>query len=241
MFTGPNIVTDGLILHLDAANVKSYPGSGTAWYDLSGNENHCTLYNSPTFTNSTLLLDGVNDYVKSTGTLDLSGTDAVTILYFLKLTSYGTAIKILHELSTNFNGRTDSFVASFSDNSAGQNYEVFTSIKGNTGYNISAYDKTLVNDLAWHHHSVEHNMSRTGKESILYSDGQLSVPLTSLTNTYNNNNTGTFGNQPLYIGSRAGTQFFSPMSIGNVLLYNRALSAEEVLQNYNATKSRFGL
>ena len=45
MFTGPHIVTDGLVLSLDAANTKSYPGSGTTWYDLSGNANHGRISN----------------------------------------------------------------------------------------------------------------------------------------------------------------------------------------------------
>ena len=51
---GPKIVTDGLVLCLDAAIGKSYPGSGNTWYDLSGNGNNCTLYNSPSFLNDNI-------------------------------------------------------------------------------------------------------------------------------------------------------------------------------------------
>jgi hypothetical protein len=66
MFTGPNIVTDGLVLYLDAANQKSYPGTGTTWNDLSGNGNNGTLVNGPTFNsdnNGSIVFDGVDDYV----------------------------------------------------------------------------------------------------------------------------------------------------------------------------------
>ena len=62
---GPDIIEDGLVLHLDAADRNSYPLSGDTWYDLSGNDNHVTLYNSPTYSSlngGTLSFDGTNDY-----------------------------------------------------------------------------------------------------------------------------------------------------------------------------------
>ena len=62
---GPRIVTDGLVLCLDAGNSKSYPGSGTAWNDLSRNGNNGTL-NGPTFNSAdrgSIVFDGTNDYV----------------------------------------------------------------------------------------------------------------------------------------------------------------------------------
>jgi hypothetical protein len=51
-FRGPKIVTDGLILALDAASPRSYPGTGTTWYDLSGQGNNGTLVNGPTFSSA---------------------------------------------------------------------------------------------------------------------------------------------------------------------------------------------
>ena len=65
-YRGPNIVKDGLVLHLDAANYKSYPGSGTTWSDLSGNGNNGTLTNGPTFDSGnrgSIVFDGSNDFV----------------------------------------------------------------------------------------------------------------------------------------------------------------------------------
>ena len=67
----PSIVRDGLVLYFDAANTKSYPGSGTTWYDLSGNERHGTLINEPTFQSHNLgcfQFDGTNDRVSFVST-----------------------------------------------------------------------------------------------------------------------------------------------------------------------------
>jgi gliding motility-associated-like protein len=77
-FAGADFVTDGLILHLDAANSNSYPGSGSTWFDLSGNNNHATI-NGPTFSNSQIkhfLLDGSNDDIAS---MNLSSYTNLTI------------------------------------------------------------------------------------------------------------------------------------------------------------------
>jgi hypothetical protein len=237
----PNIVTDGLVLYLDAANVKSYPGSGTVWRDLSGNNNHFTLYNLPTFINNTIILDGTNDYIGSINNLNLSNTNAVTVLMYVKPTTYGTSAKILYELSTNFNSRTDSFISTFSDNSAGQDYQVIASLKGNVGYNLASYNKTMLNDLQWHQHTVIHNTNQPTTEVLIYGNGQSGPVIQNPITGYSSNNTNNFGNQPFYIGSRAGTSLFTPISIGSIQMYNRALSAQEILQNYNSTKSRFGL
>ena len=63
---GPRIVTNGLVLALDAADKNSYPGSGNTWFDVSGNNNHITLTNGPTFSNNSIVFDGVDDF----GTID---------------------------------------------------------------------------------------------------------------------------------------------------------------------------
>ena len=70
-YRGPNISKDGLVLALDPASPKSYPGTGTTWFDLSGNSNDTTLFNSPTYTNSnvhTFNFDEVDDYAKVNNT-----------------------------------------------------------------------------------------------------------------------------------------------------------------------------
>ena len=64
---GPNTVHSGLVLALDASNPLSYPGSGTTWYDLSGNNLHMSLINGPTYSNGALIFDGADDYAERTG------------------------------------------------------------------------------------------------------------------------------------------------------------------------------
>ena len=88
----PSIVRDSLLLYLDAANTKSYPGSGTTWYDLSGNNKNPTLTNGPTFNSDNLgsiVLDGTNDMVEfspgtniTSNTVVLSGSYTASFLFF---------------------------------------------------------------------------------------------------------------------------------------------------------------
>ena len=63
MFTGPKIITDGLVLHLDAATTRSYPGSGTTWTDLSPSNNNGELIGGPTYNSGKIVFDGIDDYI----------------------------------------------------------------------------------------------------------------------------------------------------------------------------------
>jgi hypothetical protein len=241
----PKIVTDGLVLYLDAANTRSYPGSGTTWTDLSRGGNTGTLVNGPTF-NSTnggsILFDGSNDYIQ-TANINLTNTNAVSVDFWCKLNSYTEVIgagKVLVEFSTNFNSSLVGFLVAIADDSNelyGNTFPITLNLRGNIGFNVTYFPKTLVNDLSWHHWVCIFNKGLTGSEGLLYIDGILiSGTLTSL----NSNNTNNFGNLPLFLSGRAAVAN-SNQQTGNIKLYNRALSATEVLQNYNALKSRFGL
>ena len=84
---GPDIIEDGLVLALDAGNVKSYPGSGTTWYDKSGNSNDGTLINGPTYSNNTIVTDGSNDRVEISQSGDLR-TESWTFRFVAKQISY---------------------------------------------------------------------------------------------------------------------------------------------------------
>lgn len=92
----PKIVTNGLVLALDAANNKSYPGSGVTWYDLSGNGNNGTLTNGPTFNVGNLgsiVFDGTNDYVSfnnsGTSTSFDFGTGDMTFTFWMLPSAWG--------------------------------------------------------------------------------------------------------------------------------------------------------
>ncbi len=93
MFTGPNIITNGLILELDAANRKSYPGSGTTWTDLSGNGNTGTLTNGPTFSSAnggSIVFDGVDDYVNcgNASSLNFERTNSFSFCFWIYPTTF---------------------------------------------------------------------------------------------------------------------------------------------------------
>ena len=85
----PRIITDGLVLCLDAANTRSYPGTGATWTDLKGSNNG-TLTNGPTFSNDNgggIVFDGTDDDVDfSTSFLDVSANQGVTISAWIKTT-----------------------------------------------------------------------------------------------------------------------------------------------------------
>lgn len=237
---GPDIVRNGLVLYLDAANDKSYPGSGTVWEDVSGNNNSGSLVNSPTFDSGSLgsfNFDGVNDYVNLGSTNRIVGDNIqiLTLSIWIKFTGtsqyYVFNLKRTSTESTlvgvtaNYNssginaaGYLGGLVRNFDDTT----HSWLTDSNGGIGYN----------DNKWH------NLVLTiGNSSInsLYIDGNFktsnSVGMQSATS-----NTG-----PLTVGSFGSSLYFSG-NISNVMLYkNKALTASEVLQNYNATKGRFGL
>lgn len=243
-FRGPNVVRDGLILYLDAANKKSFVNGSNTWRDLSGNNNHFTLYNIPTFNSSGYFtFNGTTQYARSTNTLNLSATNKVTILMWFKPASYPASgtVKLLYELTNNFNSYTTGFVHSYNDNSLSQNYEIFAALKGDVGYNIGVWSKTYFNDLLWKNSTCVFDTSQSSTENLFYVNGSFATAIQNPSPGYASNNTNNFANDYLYLVSRAGSNYFADINLASVQIYNRVLSASEILQNYNATKTRFGL
>ena len=88
-FRGPNVVTNGLVLALDAANTKSYVSGSTTWNDLSGNNNSGSLVNGPTFNSANLgsiVFDGVDDYINCGNSSTLNITETFTISLWINST-----------------------------------------------------------------------------------------------------------------------------------------------------------
>jgi hypothetical protein len=100
-YTG-GLITEGLVLNLDAAKRDSYPGSGTLWKDLSGNGNNGTLTNGPTYTgvskDASIIFDGVDDYVQIPYNIGNSNVDYTINISF-----------IINSFGTHFNGNVSSF------------------------------------------------------------------------------------------------------------------------------------
>ncbi|NBP55429.1 LamG domain-containing protein [bacterium] len=241
-YQGP-IVTTGLIMALDAGNLVSYSGSGTTWNDLSGSGNNVTLYNTPTYNNGFLIGDGTSAYARTTNTLNLTNLSSITIIVVFKVPSTSSG-GILYEHTNNWNNTGNYSGVSYggfgiavnsngSTTTANMNHHQLRGNSDYSGANVVSPDNTK-----FQHYTTIHNFSAgSGSETLVYINGSL----VNSSLTYSTNNTSTFADDYLYLWSRGGNTSFSNATLGFVFVYNRALSPSEILQNYGATKWRFGL
>lgn len=207
----PSVVRSGLVLHLDAANTKSYPGSGTTWTDLSGNSNNGTLTNGPTFSSAnmgSIVFDGSNDTIVLSTAISLSSD--FSICFFENLTdtiSNADAVVGLSGVGNDIN------------HYAG----VLRYWTGSTDRVINSIS-TVAN--TWYHYSV----SRLGTSYFIYTNGVLTAQ-------NNNQAVSTFTITNIARGNAGHLSG----QISNISIYNRALTASEIAQNFNALRSRYGL
>jgi hypothetical protein len=220
---GPKIVTNGLVLCLDAGNPKSYPGSGTAWTDLIGNNRNITLVNGPTASKDGITLDGTNDYayIFHGGSLQFSSGSYTISVWHRNNTS-----------STGYNGIITN------DNSGDNSWKIFRDqgegyYKARSGTYFAAFPSYTVN--RFHHYAYTFDGSST---MILYFDGNF-VSSNTGGQPSSNNEYMTFGSYRY--NSILQLLYLENQTIGPVALYNKALTRNEILQNYNATKGRFKL
>jgi|688.fasta_scaffold19857_5 hypothetical protein len=209
-----DVVTSGLVLYEDASNILSYPGTGTNWYDLSGNNNTGVLTNGPTFNSlGYITFDGTDDTVSISDNSTLNITTGISleaIIYPTKST--GTQNVICKSSSSQNNG----YIYPRTDN--GWVDSIFY-LNTTTGWNTLATTWPSLNN--WHHTIATWD----GSTMKIYINGQLSASLSVTGTITTNSNPLTIGNQPGY-GEYYGGR------INSNLVYNRALSATEVLQNY---------
>jgi len=229
MYTGPNIITNGLVLALDAANTKSYPGSGTTWNDLSGNNNSGSLTNGPTFNSAnggSIVFDGVDDYCVNS--LSNGFTAAMTII---------TIAKSTNSTWNNFGGLGSARYNNGYIIHNNQNTTTVTMYLINSSANFTSVGTITPNNIRnFNVYVLTTNGSNSHKT---YLNGVLVVSSgAAITRT----NTGS--PQSNYLSSDTDPSYpnrYTALSIASHLIYNRELSAAEILQNYNATKARFGL
>jgi hypothetical protein len=252
---GPRIVTSGLVLSLDAADRNSYPGSGTSWSDLAGS-NNSTLTNGPTFSNTNqgvITFDGTNDYAEIATrniSLEFQPTQPYSVFTWFRITSITSQTIIANMDNTTgtypgwdlwFDSNTIAMhlISSWSTNAikiaVGFNYSSYLNQWINFGYTYDgSCPTTSIPSLA----SVNFYFN-----GVLYESGKVMASGTDGFNTSSETITYTT-NQRFRVASRwASGAVSSPSSVTIPIVdaYNRALSASEVLQNYNAQKSRFGL
>jgi hypothetical protein len=227
----PNIITDGLVLYLDAANNKSYVSGSTTWTDLSPYQNIGVLTNGPTFntgSGGSIVFDGTNDYVDCGSNASLRLNDVTVEAWIYISANPSDWVRIFGVGSTDggtsnrmyglwYNGTN----ASATRNLLWQRYSPSVSIYAtgttlslNTWYQVVATTVSSAQTLYLNASSIG---SATG-----------AGPWTA--NTVNN-----------FTIAYAGLHTYHNGRIANVKVYNRGLSAAEILQNYNTTKTRFGL
>jgi hypothetical protein len=221
----PSIVTDGLVLCVDAGNPRSYPGSGTVWNDATSSGFNFTLINGPTYSSSNLgsfTFDGVND-IATAGYNTALDTQTPTVEVWVKTNA------------TTQNGFW------FEKGAVNSQYSLFQeggSIKWRM--NIGGITELAVNTASVMNTSNWFQVvgTYTSGSRILYVNG-VQVGSNTQTGTIATSTSGmSIG---AYGGNSGSTGYFYNGNIGIVRVYNKVLSANEVMQNFNATRGRYGI
>ena len=213
--SGPSIVTNGLIFCVDAADPRSYPGSGTAWYQLTGATNTGALINGPAYNSGNLgsiSFDGVDDYVDFS--TDLGTMSNYTIMYWARRDAENR-MPVASRLNTDFYWYGDN---SWKYKHGGVNAEYY-------------YSKpTTISLGTWGCYCVVYD----GSNVLIYRQGVYQGQQST---------TGTADwSQGITVGwwaARGGYDWQGLIS--NVMMYNTALTADQVTQNFNALRGRYGI
>lgn len=220
-YANGKIVTNGLVLNLNAADPNSYPGSGTTWTDISGNGNNGTLTNGPTFSSTNggnIVFDGTNDYVSLPNPLNQSNLSQIwTVQAWIKIQSKPPQY-LIEGLNAGlwiefYQGNNSLLYL----NGGANDYYTYGGQFTNQGWVMSTFrfnnatgDRQIWRNLT--------NISTGGPNNTFTPSGQGS--------TFN-------------IGSNGSATILG--SVACINMYNRYLTDQEIAQNYNAQKSRFGL
>ena len=220
------IVQSGLVLNLDAGVSSSYPGSGTTWTDLSGNGNTGTLTNGPTYSSAnggSLVFDGVDDYGNFSSRILTNVVTEISCFMWIYPKSDGVVLAILGQSEIN------------------------------SSYHHSAIEVGSSGELRmslWHN-SLTNRINSTLSLNTWNNVG-FTYAGTTLTGYLNSSNVGTttftwskpsdiyFGIMS-FDGTNMGTSAYGDGNVSNIQVYNRALTAAEIQQNFNATRSRYSI
>lgn len=225
----PSIVIDGLALALDAANIKSYPGTGTTWTDLSGNANNASLAGSPTFTTTALggltfstdptwVTGGHADVAHSASIANIR-TFTLSFCIFSNGTQSANGASVFHKGNESNTG----FICEPINNSIRVNY----------GNGSSWFWETITTPLTHNIHLI-YDIVYNGTQVKIHKNG---IELSSHNAAIAWDNTNIIrigrrrGHEERYL---YGTIFFEK-------LYNRALTTSEIQQNFNALRGRYGI
>lgn len=232
-----SIVRDGLVLHLDAANPKSYPGSGTTWLELKGGKNEGTLVNGVSYSEDNLgffSFDGSNDLISipyDKINSSLSGLTSLTVLIWVRLST-------IHPVGTTV------FCWPISNNSAIFPYTIFSGsittsrlirLSIGNGSTRTIFDSNLNLDLdTWN------------QVGLIWDGLVLKASLNSSISSNSANAEYILGspsnNADLFLGTyNTNNQYWLTGNCSFFSIYNKALSEQEIQQNFNAMRDRYGI
>jgi hypothetical protein len=219
----PQIVRDGLVLYLDAANIKSYPGTGTTWFDLSNIKNNGTINNNPTYLNNNkgiFSFDGTNENITIGETSSLNLQSYTYCFWIKRIEPANTGWLQFMQRSTS--GRNPGIW--FYINEANRiHFSIYMSGAFNTSVDPSGF---FLNE--WHYFTATVDYSNNTTILKGYTDGILKQTTTHA------DNYPVLGTGISYIGNRL-------FDLGIFSVYNRALSNDEIKENFNATRGRYGI
>jgi hypothetical protein len=222
VLTRNNIVTNGLTLYLDAANRQSYVSGSTLWRDVSGNNISGSLINGPTFSSiygGSIVFDGVNDRFQASNIV-LPISSSFTIEYAVSISELPTTGEYNYIYQNSAGYQTSGVYAEFG---SGPFFTFCTINSSSAAYAVGLPYVPQANTLYYVTATYDNRNFRG------YLNGRLIQNFTTNFDPLNSTSTNFF------IGS------FGPFTIPFWRFYNRTLSQAEVTQNYNATKTRFGL
>ena len=230
VFSGPEVVNNGLLLHVDAANLRSYPGSGATWSDLSGVGNNGTLVNGVGYSgvnNGTMVFDGVNDYCNIANTsIGNFATSDFSVSCWAKAASSANTTRGLFSKYDPHSGNGTGWFIFYRDGIIWVRITQDLAAPLEMSQIIASVPTSV-----WYHIVI----TRTANYFSLYINGVL-YRTNITTNIINCSSTG-----PLRIGSGYSSGYYYIGDVGIASIYNRALTPLEIQQNFNAIRSRYGI
>jgi len=222
----PRIATDGLVLCLDAGNVRSYPKSGTVWSDLSGNgfSGNLTDYNmdATNWQNGYFLFDGSDEKFIITGS---SSYSSFSISVWFNFVSTSLSFHRIYSRNSGGTMAIEQYVG------YKQMRFSYNPLDTNLGSTVTIRSGPTINNGEWHHIFVTNDSSDLSTGAKLYIDGRY----------YASNGASTTLVNGHILGMGWNSVFPSNVKISQFKIYNRPLVSQEIKQNYLATKGRFNL
>jgi hypothetical protein len=229
------IITDGLVLCLDAANPKSIVSGNTVWNDLSKSSTYGNLTNGPIYNSANggnIVFDGFDDFVSGISNVNLSNNFTLQISIKPNTLASGNFM-LIGDYQCSYASNFGWYIGIDNRPSLNIGNTIFISIGNDTSYLYSAQNALITNN----NNIYIVSFVCTNGVLSLYVNGIQTSGLVANNTVRSINYSGT----NFFVGKRVDNSSTYKGSWYNYLLYNRALSVTEILQNYNTTKSRFGL